>query len=295
MRPFDLPAALRFGLLICLVGCTSPDPGSESDAARTSDDQAGLYRGVVPCADCEGIDVLLELREDGTFERVSRYVGASDEAHVSSGRFGFAEGETRPPAGELQRLVVLDAGAPSEVAYRVETDGLRQLDRDRREITGDLADRYLLRRIGDGTRDPRRLEGDWWVSELAGVAVEPDPTRRRRPRLHFDFARGRLSFTGGCNQFAGAADFTGPGRVAMVGPFAGTRMMCPGRADFDSELTEALRSSTLWRIEDAAGSSEAVLELFSEVDGIPKVRLQRPDPDFDPSRSEAQAGGSEDP
>lgn len=294
MRPFDLHAALRCALLICLVGCTSADPGPESEAASASDDQAGLYRGVVPCADCEGIDVLLELRDEGVFERVSRDLGASDEARVSSGRFVFTEGATQTPDGEVQRLVVLDEGAPGEVAYRVEADGLRQLDRDRREISGDLADRYLLRRIGDATRDPRRLEGDWWVSELAGVAVEPDPTRRRRPRLRFDFAGGRLSFTGGCNQFAGAADFTGPGRVAMAGPFAGTRMMCPGRADFDSELTEALRSTTWWRVEDA-GSSDAVLELLSEADGIPMVRLQRPVPDLGARRIDSQTDGSEEP
>ena len=54
-----------------LTGCGSsntvagPDETTSinaADTARTSLDWNGIYKGTVPCADCEGTDVFLELK-----------------------------------------------------------------------------------------------------------------------------------------------------------------------------------------------------------------------------------------
>lgn len=267
------------GLL--LSACTAPVPGPESESTLQASGPAGVYRGVVPCVDCEGIDTVVELRQDGTWQRTLTYLGSAAPTVTSSGPIVRGDGGG-PPSGPDGAAVLLlfddsmDQGEPTNsVAYLVEPDALLQLDRDRERITGDLADRYRLRLIGREFSDPRDLDGEWWVEELAGVRIEPDRTRRRRPHLRFDFVGSRLSFTGGCNQFAGVVEFDGPGRVSMGGPFAGTRMLCPGRADLDQELTDTLQTIRRWRIH--GDSVETVrLELAIDQSDTASLRLMRP-------------------
>ncbi|MBL8321182.1 MAG: copper resistance protein NlpE N-terminal domain-containing protein, partial [Acinetobacter sp.] len=45
------------------------------DTAETSLDWAGKYKGVLPCADCEGIEMELELKSDKTYELTEEYLG----------------------------------------------------------------------------------------------------------------------------------------------------------------------------------------------------------------------------
>lgn len=265
--------------LFAVAACTVPMPGPEPDSDPSDPEWAGLYRGVLPCADCEGVDTVLELHADGSWERTQRYLGESDELFVSSGRIApstAVDAENEASGTGSLELVVLEAETPDEVAYRADPDSLLQLDRDRRVITGDLEDRYRLRLVGRGADDPRRLEGEWWVEELRGAAVEADRTRRRRAHLAFDFIQPRLSFTGGCNQFAGTVRYDGPGRISMPALFAGTKMLCPGRADLDQELTEALGVVSRWRIVPGPEGEGPVLELFRNPEEPAMIRLVRP-------------------
>lgn len=280
------------GSALGIAACTAPVPGPEADPTQATGSWAGLYRGVLPCADCEGIDTLLELRADGTWERTLRYLGASDTPVRSSGRIAFSEpADASAGVGEVvgEDLLLLEPGTTDRTSLRIEADALRQLDRERQVIGGELADRYRLRRIGSGTSDPRHLDGEWWVVELGGRAVEADRTRRRRPHLRFDFVEQRLSFTGGCNQFAGAPEFEAPGQIALAGPFAGTRMLCPGRADLDQELTDALQSVRAWRIGSGDAEGGEVLELLAGPENDATIRLTRPGSDA--TRQPEEAGG----
>lgn len=45
------------------------------DTAETALDWAGEYKGVFPCADCEGIETELELKADKTYELTQEYLG----------------------------------------------------------------------------------------------------------------------------------------------------------------------------------------------------------------------------
>ena len=57
------------------------------DSSRTSVDWAGSYHGVLPCADCEGIDTTITLSRDLTFVLRSRYLGKSDRVFERRGSF----------------------------------------------------------------------------------------------------------------------------------------------------------------------------------------------------------------
>lgn len=60
------------------------------DTAETSLDWAGEYKGVFPCADCEGIKMELELKADKTYELSEKYLGkGKDNEFKSKGTFSF--------------------------------------------------------------------------------------------------------------------------------------------------------------------------------------------------------------
>lgn len=61
-----------------------------SDTAETSLDWAGEYKGVFPCADCEGIKTDLELKADKTYELTEEYLGKGKNNEFKvKGTFSF--------------------------------------------------------------------------------------------------------------------------------------------------------------------------------------------------------------
>ncbi len=70
----------------CLRGGESSDAPADAPAddglATLAEDFEGAWAGVLPCADCEGIDVVLELQREagaaGRYRLVETYLGAAD-------------------------------------------------------------------------------------------------------------------------------------------------------------------------------------------------------------------------
>lgn len=68
---------------------TNTAPASD-DNAETSLDWVGEYKGVFPCADCEGIQMELELNSDKTYELTEKYLGKGDgKEFKTKGSFSF--------------------------------------------------------------------------------------------------------------------------------------------------------------------------------------------------------------
>jgi len=133
---------------LCLVGCarsaaTSPStsgPPATPDSSRTSLDWPGSYAGVLPCADCEGIETSITIRSDQTYAVRTRYLGTDDAGRTREGTFAWNE------AGSAITLEGISSG-PSR--YLVGENKLIQLDLAGNRITGELADRYVLRKTSD--------------------------------------------------------------------------------------------------------------------------------------------------
>jgi len=103
-------------------------------------DWAGTYTGVIPCADCPGIEVQITLNKDNTFEMTRKYQDRNVDAFVFSGTFSWND------AGSIITLNGLDANAyPTQ--YQVGENVLFQLDLEGNRITGDLAENYMLTKI----------------------------------------------------------------------------------------------------------------------------------------------------
>jgi len=116
---------------------TNPDPAHN---ARLSLDYYGTYHGVLPCGDCEGIEITIQLMEDSRFTKITQYLGKSkSEKFRAEGKFEWDK------SGFVVQFIGLDF--PNK--YFVGENILFQLDREGKRITGDMASEYILRKIND--------------------------------------------------------------------------------------------------------------------------------------------------
>lgn len=146
MRKFLLLVALGAFVLGCGNQKSRNQPKSEEKESRVPDmhtsqialDFVGVYKGIVPCADCEGIETTIELKADETFEVKTVYLGKSDEVFTVSGHYHWNDD------GRSIHLHGVESGSPY---YFVGENQLIQLDREGSRITGELAERYVLKKV----------------------------------------------------------------------------------------------------------------------------------------------------
>ena len=98
-------------------------------------DWSGTYKGVTPCADCEGIETELILNKDLTFVLKTKYLGKEKE-NIFEEKGNF----TWNASGSFISL----NGIPYQ--YKVGENTLTQLDLEGKVITGLLADKYMLKK-----------------------------------------------------------------------------------------------------------------------------------------------------
>lgn len=106
--------------------------------AQNSLDVVGKYKGVLPCADCEGMETIIELKNDSTYSRVIKYLGKKDDTFTATGKWTWVNG------------FVINLGSIKEGPnrYFVAEGKLIQLDMSGNRITGNLADQYELKKQG---------------------------------------------------------------------------------------------------------------------------------------------------
>ncbi|GAA4050059.1 copper resistance protein NlpE [Flavobacterium chungnamense] len=133
-------------VLICLtfISCKKENekPQTEEEKYNIIVDQAdeinsksmsGSYSGMIPCADCEGIAVLMTLKDDKTYSLETLYLGKEkNQKENQKGTYKIKSD-----------LLILDiSDAPNQ--YRIGENYLLQLDMEGQEITGETAKMYKL-------------------------------------------------------------------------------------------------------------------------------------------------------
>ena len=102
--------------------------------SQNSLDWWGVYRGVLPCADCDGIEIAITLNRDGTFKLEYSYLGKAGMAFAKEGSFKWSE-DGRNITLDIQNFPPY---------FQVGEGRLWQLDMQGRKIAGKFADRYML-------------------------------------------------------------------------------------------------------------------------------------------------------
>ena len=145
----------KFGLLLALLAftlmsCTNQS-NKQTDEPTTIDetivdshtsemslDWAGVYKGTMPCADCEGIETVIELKDDHTFVAHYTYLGKSDDENkfTNEGTFTW---------DILGSTITLQSDDQTS-QYKVGENQLIMLSADGEVNTGELADYYILKK-----------------------------------------------------------------------------------------------------------------------------------------------------
>jgi len=104
--------------------------------AKNSLDYKGTYKGEIPAADASGIIVSVTL-SDSTYVKTMKYVGKGDKTFEDKGKYTWND--------EGNTITLLGLKNESN-KYFVGENTLTMLDMDGNKITGDLADKYILRK-----------------------------------------------------------------------------------------------------------------------------------------------------
>lgn len=103
------------------------------DSTRNSIDWEGEYSGTIPCADCAGIETTLILFPDNTYELSSIYLDKNKEYFIEQGSFEWNKnGNT------------ISINHPEQHKFKVGEGRIWFLDKDGKEIQGELAEKYIL-------------------------------------------------------------------------------------------------------------------------------------------------------
>lgn len=216
-----------------IAASTMPDTHN----SQNSLDWNGVYKGVVPCADCQGIETRITLKSDGTFQRSLKYLGKDPNTFFDQGNFTWdASGSKITLTGENGETQM----------YQVGENVLFHLDKDGNRITGDMAENYKLAK---NPTDPR-LEGKKWVLiELRGKPVV-QKEGNREGFIQFDMESSSASGNSTCNSFSGGYELKGQNQITF-GNIAGTMMACQ-EMETERAFYEALQQADNYSVSDTA-------------------------------------------
>ena len=212
----------------CQKNMTTSPALPTGDTSEVSLDWAGSYSGVVPCADCAGIATTISLNSNRTYRMSAIYQGKSEESFVQEGSFSWN------PQGNKITLSGIDSGASQ---YLVGENVLFQLDLEGNRITGNLAEKYQLRKTGQVSDNP--LAGKKWVlTEMMGREL---PAEMNTIYLEFDEDGSRVTGFGGCNNFFGECKVNAGNRINFD-KMGRTQKFCQGTSEIEDALFKAFET-----------------------------------------------------
>jgi copper homeostasis protein (lipoprotein) len=135
-------------ILFFIYGCSNPtksvqtnDEGNgknvvpDMHTSQIALDYYGTYTGILPCADCEGIETTIVLSADGKYQIKIVYRGKSNLVFEKSGAFSW---------NDVGNTITLEGIENAPKQYFVGENMLIQLDMEGNRIIGELAEKYIL-------------------------------------------------------------------------------------------------------------------------------------------------------
>ncbi|NNT72670.1 META domain-containing protein [Flavobacterium sp. IMCC34852] len=237
--------------------------------AKNSLDYIGTYKGILPCADCEGLETIVCINENNTYNIKTKYQGKGDKVFEQKGTFSWnKEGNT----------IILDDVKNGPNQYFVGENTLTQLDLSGKRITGDLAAAHILAKQPsenselETTTEPKKTvdlnsrmeaqtvvkkvnpaigkatlaETKWRLITLNGKVVIQNG--KKDFFLKLNSKDGRFSAYAGCNNLTGS--YVMPSAFGLTfSNVAMTRMACPNML-LETLFSKALAETEHYSIKD---------------------------------------------
>lgn len=143
MNTFKQRLALLLFIALFTSANTAVAETADADTAKVEHhaqhnlDLTNVYHGFLPCADCKGVKTSIAFNKKGTYILLTQYVGKSDREIVEKGKFAWGN--------QVDTIVLTPRNSTQIRQYAVEEGRLIQLDDNGSIMTGENADRYVLR------------------------------------------------------------------------------------------------------------------------------------------------------
>ncbi len=118
--------------------CVKEQVVATAHSSKNALDWNGAYSGVLPCADCSGIETKITLNANGTFEKIEKYVKKENKTVESKGTFSWDK------TGSI--ITLKDEKGVTE-HYKVGEGKLIMLNNEGKEVSGELANEYILSKV----------------------------------------------------------------------------------------------------------------------------------------------------
>lgn len=198
---------------------------------------AGVYKGTLPCADCEGIQEEIRLNDDLSYELVATYLGKGK--YNSNGSFEWDE------AGSRIKLTGSESTQGDDVRwFKVGENQLTALDTEGNPIESVAGANFVLLKIDT---DNVVAEKYWKLIELNGKAIAPADNDEREAHFVLHGADGTISGSTGCNRLFGEYTLVGDSLKISV-PMI-TRMACFD-IDYEQEYLDALTQCDNYAVQE---------------------------------------------
>lgn len=215
--------------LIGFSACKTIKTTADGHNSENSLDWAGVYTGVVPCADCEGIKTVLRIDTNKNYQLETSYIGKEGNIETKSGKFSWDKSGGVITLNGLSKMVY-------PTYYLVGENQLIQLDLKGKPITSELSSKYILKK----EQNPI-IEKYWKLVEINGRAVTPPAEGQREAHLIFKSLNNRVTGNGGCNGFGGTYEIL-PGNRIKISQVISTKMACPN-LNYENELFKVLEKA----------------------------------------------------
>ncbi|MBS9781428.1 MAG: copper resistance protein NlpE N-terminal domain-containing protein [Gammaproteobacteria bacterium] len=136
MKKINLVLALS--VAISLVACQNNKPITDNHTSEQALDWNGVYKGTLPCADCSGIETVVKLNNDKTYERTEKYLGKANGYFQEKGTFAFTDNATK---------IILTDSSQTKTQYAIGENHLILLGQDGKPSTTPMADQYRLQKV----------------------------------------------------------------------------------------------------------------------------------------------------
>ncbi|MBK7229602.1 MAG: copper resistance protein NlpE N-terminal domain-containing protein [Ignavibacteriales bacterium] len=133
-------------LFVLIIGCSSA-PEMVQDQKLVTYLSNGIWLGSLPCADCEGIDYQLTLKNDFTYKQKSVYKGKSEEQFIDEGNWFFAS----------DSVIELDSYDYGKM-FLINKDELIMLDQYGDRIESEFETKYHLRKDASTVKEITEIE-----------------------------------------------------------------------------------------------------------------------------------------
>lgn len=176
---------------------------SKPDNISTQNDIFGIYHGVLPCADCEGIQTEIRLNKDTTYQLFTKYIGKDSLVSKSEGKFVWDSNEKKIILNDKENPRLREANR-----FIVGENLITKLDLNGNKIEGQNAEKYILKKDNNDI-----TEKYWKLIEVNGQPVVALPNQRKEAHFILKVKDSMINAHGGCNAIVGFYQVTEGSRI----------------------------------------------------------------------------------